>query len=92
MSESARAGATGADGTRRPAPRPARGKDAKLNVFERVARFTRQVGGEMKKVVWPTRKDLINYATAVIVFVALVMAFVTVVDLGIGSLTRLVFG
>ncbi len=92
MSESARAGATGADGTRRPAPRPARGKDAKLNVAQRIARFVRQVGAELKKVVWPTRRDLINYATAVIVFVALVMAFVTVVDLGVGSLTSLVFG
>lgn len=92
MSESARAGASGADRTRRPAPRPARGKDVRLNVVQRIARFFRQIVAEMKKVVWLTRKDMINYASAVIVFVAVVMAFVTLVDLGIGSLTKLVFG
>ena len=92
MSESARAGASGADRTRRPAPRPARGKDVRLNVVQRLARFFRQIVAEMKKVVWLTRKDMINYASAVIVFVAVVMAFVTLVDLGIGSLTKLVFG
>lgn len=92
MSESARAGASGADRTRRPAPRPARGKEVRLNVFQRLARFFRQIAAELKKVIWPTRKDLINYATAVLVFVAIVMAFVTLVDLGVGSLTKLVFG
>lgn len=92
MSESARAGASGADRTRRPAPRPARGKDVRLNPVQRIARFFRQIVAEMKKVVWLTRKDMINYASAVIVFVAVVMAFVTLVDLGIGSLTKLVFG
>jgi preprotein translocase subunit SecE len=93
VSESARAGASGADRTRRPAPRPARGKkEVRLNVFQRIARFFRQIVAELKKVVWPTRKDLINYATAVLVFVAIVMAFVTLVDLGVGSLIGLVFG
>ena len=92
MSESARAGASGADRTRRPAPRPARGKEAKLNLFQRLARYLRQIVAELKKVVWLTRKDMISYSTAVIVFVAIVMAFVTLVDLGIGSLTGLVFG
>jgi preprotein translocase subunit SecE len=92
VSESARAGASGADRTRRPAPRPGRGTEVRLNVFQRMARWFRQVIAELKKVVWTTRKDLINYATAVLVFVAVVMAFVTLVDLGVGSLTRLVFG
>lgn len=93
MSESARAGASGSDGTRRPGPRPSRGKQpAKLSLFARLARFLRQIVAELKKVVRPTRKDLIGYASAVLVFVAVVMAFVTLVDLGVGSLTAWVFG
>ena len=93
MSDSARAGAQGADSTRRPAPRPGGKKGAEeLGPFARLARFVRQVVAELKKVVRPTRNDLIGYSTAVLVFVAAVMAFVTLVDLGAGSLTRLVFG
>jgi preprotein translocase subunit SecE len=94
VSDSARAGASGADRTRRPAPRPrGKGKAAEeLGPFARLARFVRQVIAELKKVVRPSRKDLVGYATAVLVFVAAVMAFVTLVDLGVGSLTRIVFG
>jgi len=93
VSEFARAGASGADRTRRPASRPSRGKQAKrLGLFGSVARFVRQIIAELKKVVRPTRKELVRYATAVLVFVGVVMAFVTVVDLGVGSLTAWVFG
>ena len=93
MSESARAGASGADRTRSPASRQSRGKQAKrLGLFGTVARFVRQIIAELKKVVRPTRKELIGYATAVLVFVGAVMAFVTVVDFGAGSLTAWVFG
>ena len=60
--------------------------------FGRLALFIRQVVAELKKVVRPSRNDLIGYATAVLVFVAAVMAFVTLVDLGVGTLTRTVFG
>lgn len=93
MSESARAGASGADRTRRPGPRSPRGAQAKeLGLFARIARYIRQIVAELKKVVRPTRKDLVNYASAVLVFVGVVMAFVTLVDLGVGSLTGWVFG
>ena len=67
-------------------------KDGRLRLFARIALFVRQVIAELKKVVRPTRADLIRYTTVVLVFVAVVMAFVTLVDLGIGSLVGLVFG
>ncbi len=92
MSESARAGASGADRTRRPAPRPRGRGSEELGPFARVSRFVRQIVAELRKVVRPSRNDLVGYATAVLVFVAAVMAFVTLVDLGVGSLTRVVFG
>lgn len=90
MSESARAAASGAEGTgdgERPSRTPAR-----RGIFARIALFVRQVIAELKKVVRPTRSELITYTTVVLVFVAVVMAFVTLVDLGVGSLVGWVFG
>ncbi|WP_265520610.1 preprotein translocase subunit SecE [Oerskovia flava] len=75
--------AVGAEGAR--ADGVKKGRDAKKpNIFARIALFVRQVIAELKKVVTPTRSELITYTTVVLVFVVVVMAFVTVLDLGIG--------
>jgi len=93
VSESARAAASGADDapssstTSRPA-----GKNARKGLFARIALFVRQVVGELKKVVYPTRSELTTYTSVVLVFVLVVMAFVTLVDLGIGKIVFWVFG
>lgn len=89
MSESARAAASGAEGAE--GARPDR-DEAKRGLFGRIALFVRQVVAELRKVVRPTRPDLITYTTVVLVFVAVVMAFVTLLDLGIGTLVGWVFG
>ena len=89
MSESVPAEDT--EGIARKAPRPDPGA-TRLGLFARIARFVRQVIAELKKVVRPTREDLLRYSAVVIVFVAVVMAFVTLVDLGAGSLVGWVFG
>ena len=93
MSETAPAAASDADppASSARAPKSASG-DKKRGLFARIALFWRQVVAELKKVVRPTRSDLITYTTVVLVFVAVVMAFVTVVDLGIGKLTFWIFG
>lgn len=94
MSESARAAASGAEGTGRGgSSRPAKGRDSeRRGLFARIALFVRQVVAELKKVVRPTRAELLRYTTVVLVFVAVVMAFVTVIDLGVGTLVGWVFG
>ena len=56
--------------------RPAK-KAAKAGFFARIALFIRQVIGELKKVVAPTRKELINYTLVVLVFVVIMMVIVT---------------
>ncbi|TSE15800.1 preprotein translocase subunit SecE [Arthrobacter sp. KBS0703] len=53
--------------------------------------FIRQVIGELRKVVTPTRKELFRYTAAVVAFVAFMIPFVTLVDLGFGSLSSLIF-
>jgi preprotein translocase subunit SecE len=65
---------------------------ARLGLFARIALFFRQIIGELKKVVRPTRAELFRYIAVVLVFVAIVMAFVVLVDLGVGKLVGLVFG
>jgi preprotein translocase subunit SecE len=65
---------------------------ARRNPFARIALFIRQVFGELKKVVTPTRKELISFTSVVLVFVVIMMAIVSGLDYGFGWLVNLVFG
>ena len=53
--------------------------------------FYRQVVAELRKVVWPTRQQLIVYFWVVLVFVLVVMTYVSLLDLGIGKLMFAIF-
>jgi preprotein translocase subunit SecE len=54
--------------------------------------FIRQVVAELKKVVRPTRTELLTYASVVLVFVLAVMTYVSLLDYGFGKLVLWVFG
>ena len=56
------------------------------------ATFYRQVVAELRKVVWPTQEQLVTYFIVVLVFVAVVMTLVSLLDLGFGKLVFAVFG
>ena len=58
----------------------------------RVALFVRQVIAELKKVVRPTRNELLTYFVVVLVFVLAIMAYVGVIDLAFGQLVLWIFG
>ncbi len=58
----------------------------------RMALFYRQVISELRKVIWPTRRELITYTTVVIVFVTVVAAIVAVLDLVFAKAVLRVFG
>ncbi len=53
--------------------------------------FYRQVVAELRKVVWPTQDQLVTYFTVVMVFVLVMMAIVSGLDLGFGQLAFEVF-
>ena len=53
--------------------------------------FLKQVVAELRKVVWPTQQQLITYLIVVAVFVIVVMALVTVLDLPFGKLVFEIF-
>jgi len=54
--------------------------------------FVRQVVAELRKVVRPTRNELVTYTSVVLVFVLAVMLYVSLLDFGFGHLVLWVFG
>lgn len=62
------------------------------NVFQRAGRFYRQVVAELRKVVWPSRKQLTTYTAVVLVFVSFIIAVVSLFDLVLTKITFWVFG
>ena len=56
------------------------------------ATFYRQVIAELRKVVWPTQEQLVTYFLVVLVFVLVMIAYVSVLDLGFGKGVFWLFG
>ena len=75
------------------AEKPARsGRPAKKSDRTTPALFLRQVIAELRKVIWPTRKELVTYTTVAIVFILVMMGLVTGLDTGFTWLVTRVFG
>ena len=66
--------------------------DARLSLFGRLGLFLRQVVAELRKVIWPTRKELITYTIVVIVFVAVMAAIIAGYDYIFTRGVLLIFG
>ena len=62
------------------------------SIFGRIALFVRQVISELKRVVTPTREELIRYIGIVLAFVAVMMLIVFVLDFAFNWLSAAVFG
>lgn len=74
-------------------PTPSRDrKEARPGLFSRIARFLREVVAELRKVIWPTRKQMITYTAVVLVFVAFMVALIALLDLGLAKGVSALFG
>jgi preprotein translocase subunit SecE len=80
-------GQLGADGApaarKRPAPqapRPA-AKDERTGPIQ----FLREVRGELRKVAWPTRPEIINYSIIVLFTVVVLTAYIATLDFAFGE-------
>ena len=71
---------------------PAAVEGKKPGLFGRILRFIREIIAELKKVVTPTRKQLLNYTLVVLGFILFMMLLVTGLDLVFGKLVGWVFG
>jgi len=64
----------------------------RVGIFGRLARFVREVVAELRKVLWPTRKELLTYTAVVVVFVTVITAIVVGLDFGFAKGVLWVFG
>ena len=55
-------------------------------------RFLREVISELRKVLWPSRNELVTYTIVVIVFVVVMVSIVAGLDIGFAKLVLVVFG
>jgi len=62
------------------------------NIPRRIWLFFREVISELRKVIWPTRKDLLTYTAVVVVFVAMIMTLVGLLDVLYAKGVLFVFG
>jgi len=68
------------------------GRAAKRGTRTTPALFVRQSAAELRKVIWPTRKELITYTVVCLVFVAFMVVIVTSLDYGFTKLMFWIFG
>jgi preprotein translocase subunit SecE len=76
--------AAGGKGAKKP-PKNRRG-------IGRIPRLYREVAAEMRKVIWPTRRELVAYSTVVLVFVSIMVALVAGLDFVFTKAVLKVFG
>jgi preprotein translocase subunit SecE len=82
---------TGASGGRSTAVREG-SRPGKVSLPSRLVRFLREVVAELRKVIWPTRNQLVTYTIVVLVFVSFMVALVWLLDLAFGRGVLLLFG
>ena len=72
--------------------KPKKSSDRPANPFLFAYTYLKQVVAEMRKVIWPNRKQMLTYTSVVLAFLAFMVALVGVADLGLTKLMMLVFG
>ncbi len=60
------------------------------NFAESAKRFVRELRSELRKVIWPTRKETIQYAVVVVGSVVVISLFIWIVDSIFSSLLKLI--
>jgi preprotein translocase subunit SecE len=78
--------------TERPARAAATGGPPRRGLFGRIGLFYRQVIAELRKVLWPTRSELVTYTAVSIIFVSSMVAIVALLDFLFTKLVITVFG
>jgi preprotein translocase subunit SecE len=77
-------------GSKAKKPKKAGASSANPVIF--VYNYIKQVVAEMRKVIWPNRKQMLTYTSVVLVFLAFMVALVGLADFGLAKLVLLVFG
>ena len=87
-----RQGQVGEDGSpataRRQPPRPAQ-KPASQRTSP--GTFLREVRGELRKVAWPSRKEVLNYSTVVLITLIFLVTLIFVLDYAFSKSVLFIF-
>ncbi len=67
-------------------------KGPRRNPIAYVINYLREVIGELRKVIWPNRKQMVTYTMVVLVFLAFMVTLIGLVDLGVAKAVMMVFG
>jgi preprotein translocase subunit SecE len=88
---SAAGSASDRDSDRRSARGERRGNPVSRRI-RAVVTYYRQVVAELRKVIWPTRRELVTYTAVVLVFVLFMVAVVALYDFASSQAVLKVFG
>ena len=67
-------------------------QEKKPGFFDRISRSLREIRGEMKKVVWPSKKQVINNTLVVMAAVAISAVFIGGLDTIFSFVVRFALG
>ncbi len=67
-------------------------KDGISNPFKRAANFVQESIAELRRVVWPTQKQVVTYTVIVLVFVTVMSLLVSAIDILVGRGILRIFG
>ena len=81
-----------AGATRNRATAVREGRPGKGSLPSRFVRFLREVVAELRKVIWPTRNQLVTYTIVVLVFVTFMVTLVFGMDWVFGRAVLFLFG
>ena len=60
------------------------------NFFKGIGKSFKNMYHELKKVTWPTKKELLNYSVVVFVFMVVMGVIIGVIDIASGALVDLI--
>ncbi|HHY63435.1 MAG TPA: preprotein translocase subunit SecE [Clostridiaceae bacterium] len=66
--------------------------EKKEKLGQRAGRFIKEVRMEIKKVIWPTRQQLVNNTLTVLIACLMIGIIIWAADTGLNALFGLVFG
>ncbi len=66
-------------------------KTEKVSTFKKIARFFKDLKSEIKKIVWPTKKNVLHNTGVVVAFMAVVAVALWILDWIFISLFGLIF-
>ena len=61
-------------------------------IIRALRRRTRETVAEMRKVLWPSRNEMVTYTVVVVIFVVIMVTIVALLDFGFAKAILAVFG